>query len=223
MKMLLITICIATVTSTPIPDKNNTPIEIVNGVYEGKLLKVGEILDAILNQDTNKASTDFDQPYYTVSVVETILLAKQSTNPHFISLSEPIPASVVPTNESLGPVIQLKPISAESVSEFFFPDTVDPETNITWVTSEPFDATNIPYYDNIASSFAPEIDDIPEEVPSPAAQNSEFYNDEITSLSIQGSESPGMLSTLQSWFNMVLNYFNSEGDESTEESDSETI
>ncbi|CAB3231811.1 unnamed protein product [Arctia plantaginis] len=222
MKVLLITIFIVIVSTLPIPDENNEPLEIINGVYEGESLKIKEVLDVKLNQDTkiSHIATDLHQPYTTVDVGET-------NNSDLLPVS--VLASVTPTNENSGSVKLLKPVTAEPFGPeaigTVFPETFDPKTvvpeTVVVITAELVASTTTPDSDDVASSDATVIVDLSEEVPTPAAQDSEFYNDEIASLSVNGSESPGMLSTLQSWFNMVLNYFNNEGNQSTEDLDLE--
>ncbi|XP_013196452.2 magnetosome-associated protein MamJ [Amyelois transitella] len=60
----------------------------------------------------------------------------------------------------------------------------------------------------IPEPVVPEVPDISESLPAPAQQFGEIYNDGAVQVTVNGPEDAGIMSTLQSWLNVVMNYFN---------------
>ncbi|OWR40750.1 hypothetical protein KGM_214311 [Danaus plexippus plexippus] len=55
------------------------------------------------------------------------------------------------------------------------------------------------------------LPEIIEELPKPEAQFGEIFNDGNVQVAVNTPEDPGMLATLQSWLNMVINYISNGG------------
>ncbi|XP_035435451.2 cytadherence high molecular weight protein 1-like [Spodoptera frugiperda] len=146
-----------------------------------------------------------------------------------VAIPEPVvmPSPVAPEVVVPEPVVMPSPVAPEVVvpEPVVMPSPVAPEVIIPEPVVMPSPVAPevvIPEPVVMPSPVAPEVA-IPEPVvmPSPVAPvveeapvaalyNGEVYNDGLVQVQYNGPAEPGMFSTIQSWFNVVLNYFSSD-------------
>ncbi|XP_075981237.1 uncharacterized protein LOC142979895 [Anticarsia gemmatalis] len=218
MKLLLLSLFVAAVAAVPIPDDDAGAVEmIVNGVPDGEALEIGDIVDIKLKEHTdgNVVATDLLHPFTAVGIAEAAAAAAAEESivpepilpepvlpevvPEPIVLPEPVLPEIVPE-----PVILPEPVLPEALPE----SVVLPEPALPEVVPEPIVLPEPVAPEVVIPPATPEIV-IPEPVPSPSAQFGEVYNDGVVSVTVNApqAEDEGMLATLQSWLNMVINYF----------------
>lgn len=225
MKVLLLILFVAAVSALPIPEDGSDAVEmIVNGVPEGEALDISHIVDIKLKEHVEGevvAATNLLHPYTAVGIAEAAAAAavnvvedsktdivllpvvfpeaaeSESVVPEAVVLPSPIAPEVVAPE----PVVLPSPVVPEVVvpEPVVLPSPTVPEV----VLPEP-----IVLPSPAVPEVVPEVVVQPEEVPNPAPQYNDLYNDGLVQVSVNGPEEPSILSTLQSWFNMVINYFN---------------
>jgi len=130
-----------------------------------------------------------------------------------IILPEPVvmPSPVAPEVVVPEPVVMPSPVAPEVVvpEPVVMPSPVAPEVVVPEPVVMPSPVAPevvVPEPVVMPSPVAPAF----EEAPVAAAYNGEVYNDGLVQVQYNGPAEPGMFSTIQSWFNVVLNYFSSE-------------
>ena len=190
MKAIFVAVFVVAVSTAPLPENasGSDAVEmIVNGVPHGAALEVGDLVDITLKKHADGAvvATDLLHPYSAAGMAEAAAAA----------------ASIVPNVASIGDDdmkqfarhLQIKPILLPS-------SVVEPEHPIP-VIPEPI---------VMPPPAVPEVAGQPEQLPVAAPQmNGQMYSDPSGHVQVQynGPEEPGMLATLQDWFQVVVNYF----------------
>ncbi|XP_072942980.1 uncharacterized protein [Epargyreus clarus] len=199
MKVFLLALFVAAAVAAPAPleEEIGEPVElIVNGVAEGEPLELGDVLDLKVKEHADGqvvSSTNLLHPLTAAGLAEAAAAAEQDKplpeiveiNPVPIELPEPV--QPVPAPEAV----------------------VLPEPALPEIIPEPIDLP-VPALPELSPPVLPEVDLTPAEVlpvPVPQLPTGEVFNDGVVQVTVNAGD-PGVLSTIQSWFNMVLNYFN---------------
>nr|XP_049701228.1 nematocyst expressed protein 3-like [Helicoverpa armigera] len=239
MRVLLLALFVAAVTAVPIPeDSGSDAVEmIVNGLPEGAALEVSEIVDIKLNEHADGevvAATNLLHPYTAVGIAEATAAAAAAapsevnvvdssepliSSPESVVLPSPalpevVPESVVLPSPALPEVIVPEPVvmPAPATPEVVPEPVVLPSPAVPEVVPEPIvlPAPAVPEV-VIPEPVKPEVVDH-EQLPVPIPQvSADLFNDGLVQVQYNGPE-PGMLATVQSWFNMIINYFNDSSD-----------
>lgn len=130
-----------------------------------------------------------------------------------VVIPEPVvmPSPVAPEVVVPEPVVMPSPVAPEVVvpEPVVMPSPVAPEVVIpepVVLPSPVAPEVALPEPVVMPSPVAPVV----EEAPVAAPYNGEVYNDGLVQVQYNGPAEPGMFSTIQSWFNVVLNYFSSD-------------
>lgn len=225
MKFLILTLFVAVATAAPLEDDNG-PVElIVNGVPEGQPIDLSSVVDIKVKEHEDGhvvAATNLLHPYTAVGIAEATAAA---------AAANPGPVSVVEVSESESiiipvPVVLPSPVAPEVVlpEPVVLPSPVAPEVVLPEpvVLPSPVAPEVVPEPVVLPSPVAPEVViSAPEPVvlPSPVAPeiiqsvpasvaNGEIFSDGTVSVSVSTPQEAGVLSSIQSWFSLVLNYFN---------------
>ncbi|XP_014361941.2 magnetosome-associated protein MamJ [Papilio machaon] len=195
MKVFIFGLLLALANASPLPlnEEVDGPVEfIVNGVPEGEALDIGHILDIQLNKHVDGqvvASSDLLYPLTAQGLADAAAAQENAPvrpDPEGLPLPEspePSPEVVIP-----GPIVLPMPVLPE----------VQPEPEVV-----------IPGPIVLPMPVLPEVQPEPVLVEEEASQNpnGEIFNDGNVQVIVNGPEQPGVLSSIQSWFQMFLNYF----------------
>lgn len=244
MKLFLLALFVSVATTSPIPDDSGPVDVIVNGVPEGQALDLGHIVDVKLQEHANGevvVASDLLHPFTAVGIAEAAAAAEVSQPeidaPETVVLPLPLPEAVVlptPVAPEVVPEAIILPVPAapEVVPEpVILPAPAAPQVipepvvlpapSAPEVILQPVVLPTPAKPEVVPESVAPvPIPEVTEELlPVPAAQieGGEIFNDGNVQVSVNLPEEPGILSTLQSWFNMAVNYINSSGVQTTQQ------
>ncbi|XP_013136990.1 PREDICTED: actin cytoskeleton-regulatory complex protein PAN1-like [Papilio polytes] len=215
MKVFIFGLLLAFANASPLPldEEVDGPVEfIVNGVPEGEALEIGHILDIQLNKHADGqvvASSDLLYPL-TAQGLADIALAQENTPERpdveglpLPELLEPSPEVVVP-----GPIVLPMPVLPEVQPE---PEVVPGPIIVPMpvLPEEQAEPEVVPGPIVLPMPVLPIVQPEPEVVEEsvPQIPNGEIFNDGNVQVIVNGPEQPSVLSSIQSWFQMVLNYF----------------
>lgn len=211
MKLLLVTLLAVLASAASL--ENEDPVEVVvNGLEEGQALNLGGVLDVKVKEHIDGeivASNDPLHPFTAEGLAEIA-----ANNPeNIVDISPVLPE--IPQFPEVPEIIEIQPVLPGPSAPIVVPEpsepiVVVPEIPAPEVTPE-LAQPEIPESQPIVDLpiIAPEIVKPEEPIAQPEAQipNGEVYNDGFVQVSVNAEEE-GVLSTLQSWFGMVVNYFN---------------
>jgi hypothetical protein len=174
-----------------VPTTDNDAVElIVNGVPEGEPLDIGDVIGINVKEHVDgvlASSSDLLYPLTAAGIAGAAAEASPvqvvENQPQEIDLEPVFVDTPLAENEYLNAPIAVNPIVLPEPGK---PDVAEPEV-------------------------APEPSPIViEPIPQPAAQgpSGEIYNDGKVQVQLNAPEDASVLSTLQSWFNLFVNYVN---------------
>ncbi|CAH2042566.1 unnamed protein product, partial [Iphiclides podalirius] len=202
MKLFLLALIVAVTTAAPLPpnEQNADPVElIVNGVPDGEPLEIGDIVDIKLKHhvDGQIASvSDLLYPLTAQGIADSV--AAEESSPGAPDASIPIPAEPLP---ELEPVILPEPVLPGVVPESVeLPAPVLPVVVPEQPVIEP-EIVEEPIVEPTP------IEEKPEVIEAPQIPNGEIFNDGNVQVSLNVSNESGIIPTIQSWLQILLNYF----------------
>ncbi|KPJ12496.1 hypothetical protein RR48_04391 [Papilio machaon] len=217
MKVFIFGLLLALANASPLPldEEVDGPVEfIVNGVPEGEALDIGHILDIQLDKHIDGqvvASSDLLYPLTAQGLADAAAAQENAPvrpDPEGLPLPEspePSPEVVIP-----GPIVLPMPVLPEVQPE---PEVVIPGPIVLPMPVlpevQPEPEVVIPGPIVLPMPVLPEVQPEPVLVEEQASQNpnGEIFNDGNVQVIVNGPEQPGVLSSIQSWFQMFLNYF----------------
>ncbi|KAJ0174017.1 hypothetical protein K1T71_010163 [Dendrolimus kikuchii] len=228
MKILLLALFIAVSTANPIPDDEGGPVDVVvNGVAEGEPLEISDIVDIHVNQHVDGVLTsamNVLHPYSAAGIAEAAAEAAaldiDTTAPEPVLMLLPAAPDVAIVPE---PVVMPSPATPEVVAivpePVIMPSPAVPE--VVAIVPEPVvmpppaipEVVVEPEPVVMPEAVQPEVMPEPAEklpVPAPQIPQGEVYNDGTVQVSINTPQGEGVIATLQSWLNVVLNYFSND-------------
>lgn len=192
MKLLLLALFVGLLSAAPLKDEKDEPVEvIVNGLAEGEPLEIGDVLGVEVNEHIDGQVIASNNPLFPFTAEGLAAAAPEQPEEEIV-----IPSPVVPEIPALP-----EPVPEDIQA----PILVIPEDLTPEVVAPPGPVIIHPLPEKPAQPGHPEIDiEIAEPVEEP---NGEVFNNGVVQVQVNAEE-PGMLSSIQSWFSMVVNYFN---------------
>ncbi|KPJ03270.1 hypothetical protein RR46_06426 [Papilio xuthus] len=215
MKVFIFGLLLALANASPLPldEEIQGPVEfIVNGVPEGEALDIGHILDIQLTKHVDGQVVESSDLLYPLTAQGLADAAAAQENapvrpdPEGSLLPEspePSPEVVIP-----GPIILPMPVLPEVQPE---PEVVNPGPIVLPMPVlpevQPESEVVVPGPIVNPMPVLPVVQPEQVEEQTPQNPNGEIFNDGNVQVIVNGPQQPGVLSSIQSWFQMFLNYF----------------
>lgn len=226
MKIFLFALFVAAAVAAPLEDDNGEPVElIVNGVAHGQPLEISDVLDIKVKEHVNgqiAAVSSLLHPYSAQGIAEAAAAEEaaevEAGTPVLVVDDSQIPVDVISVLPEVNPqpnppvdVISVLPNEDFNPQPVVIPEPAQPEV----IVPEPVIVVEAP-------AIVPEpvqvVETPAEPIPVPVAQipNGEIFNDGNVQVTVNTPQQSGLLATLQSWFNMAINYI-SNGAQTTQQ------
>ncbi|XP_037873758.1 magnetosome-associated protein MamJ [Bombyx mori] len=208
MKFFILALFVAAATTAPLDGNTGAFEVIVNGVPEGEALEIGHIVGIKLKEHVDNqlvANSDPLHPFTAASLAEAAAAAAEEAGLEPINPGEPepivIPEPVLPVRPPHpDPIVLPEPVFPVEPSEPVVP--VEPSEPVIPVEPEPIDNPSV---DPVVPEPVLPVEELP--LPAPQVPNGEIFNDGVVQVTLNAPEDAGVFATVQTWFNLFVNYF----------------
>lgn len=223
MKFFVLALFVALAYSAPAEESADAVEVVVNGLAEGEPLEIGDVLGVKVKEIVDGQIIASNDPLFPMSA-QGIADAAAAAQPDLVNVVEegPTPVEVIPVMPVLPEVPSILPdLVPEAIIALpaFVPEHVavpelivpNPEAEVIAIHPELIIPNPEPEAIVVPELIIPEglpetVQHLPEHVD--VSPNGEIFNDGIVQVTVNTPEDAGVFASVQSWFNMVINYFN---------------